>query len=241
MVDMYTKNKEVIGFTGAYSYDLILYLAKALQIYDVQVLVADHNPEETLIRMTAEKECLEKVGSGVRNESRRTDIHCFSGIDIVQESLSQERIASYDCVLIDFGKNGYHMDYAFCTKVFYVGDMCIHTLAAIREAVEVDVTVVKGIILRDLVSCKLTPQYLIRKMQKEYDNTKVWMLPVEKEDFKTRYLMEADERIPCSQGSESMRELIFALMKEVIPTIQQKEYKRRIMKKRKVWERSGGR
>ncbi len=239
-MDTKTGEPEVIGFIGAYAYDIILYLAKALQGFMLHTLAVDHNPAQTLTRMAANTSSNEELSENKKSDASNckavlagSEILCFSGVDIVQGCLTKERNNLFDCVLIDFGLNNMHKDLIFCTRVFYIGDMYMHTVRSVHEAAVMNERVITGIIIRDYISCKLTPAFLIDRMGKKTKDTRILMLPFDQEDHRQRCLMEADESIPYYPASDGMKEVICTLVCDVLPNVQPKEYKKRMLMKRR--------
>ena len=125
--------KQKIGFFGAYSYDIILYLARALSLEGKQVLVIDRSIEQEVIRM------IRPMHTG----DLQLGIFRFCGIDITSRSLLPEGMNAediYDVILYDFGVNMCPDEYCSCDVICYVLDMYVHNALAVQRAEELQDT-----------------------------------------------------------------------------------------------------
>ena len=200
-----------IGFFGAYSYDIVLYLARVLCLAGKQVMIIDRSTEQEVIRT------IRSVSEG----DLQLGIFRFCGIDvtarvILPESMHPEEC--YDVILFDFGGNMCPQDYHSCDVICYVLDMYVHNALRIQEAEQVSGTAV-WMVLRDLFRGKALARYHMRLTGKTVAREDTFAIRLNSEDFVARFRMETDQLPRIELASEEMRELVYQMAERICPDI----------------------
>lgn len=217
-----------IGFFGAYSYDVILYLARALSLAGKQVLVIDRSTEQEVVRT------IRFVSEG----ELQLGIFRFCGIDVtarvvLPERMNQEEV--YDVILFDFGGNMCPEEYHSCDVICYVLDMYVHNALRVQEAEYVPEKET-WMVLRDLFRGKAMARYHMRLTGKVVAREDVFSIRLNSDDFVARFRMEADQLPRVELASEEMQEMISLMAERICPgTIKRKG--RRTGRKKSVGER----
>jgi len=198
-----------IGFFGAYSYDVILYLARALCLAGKQVLVIDRSTEQEVVRT------IRSVSEG----ELQLGIFRFCGIDItarvvLPECMHQEEV--YDVILFDFGGNMCPEEYHSCDVICYVLDMYVHNALRVQEAEHMPEKET-WMVLRDLFRGKAMARYHMRLTGKVVAKEDVFSIRLNSDDFIARFRMEADQLPRVELASEEMREMISAMAERLCP------------------------
>lgn len=223
----YAKAKK-IGFFGAYSYDVILYLARALYLAGKQVLVIDRSTEQEVVRT------IRSISEG----ELQLGIFRFCGIDvtarvILPERMNQEEV--YDVILFDFGGNMCPEEYHSCDVICYVLDMYVHNALRVQEAEYVPEKET-WMVLRDLFRGKAMARYHMRLTGKAVAKEDVFSIRLNSDDFVARFRMEADQLPRVEIASEEMQEMISLMTERICPeAIKRKE--RRTGRKKGITER----
>lgn len=141
-----------IGFAGADSYDLIIYLAVFLKALEREVLLIDKSGRNALSFCIQSPEMLKPDNEVVH----------FRGLDIVTDSDPAAMRAEYDYILTDFGDLVDHPGLAACNNIFLVTDTKYHNLINIKDmsAVYSDYY----LLVRDItagINERYLPQFLI--------------------------------------------------------------------------------
>lgn len=199
-----------IGFFGAYAYDVILYLARGLSLGGKQVLVIDRSTEQEVIQV---------IRSPSENDLQLGIFH-FCGVDITARVVLPEKMNlkdDYDVVLYDFGKNMCPEEYHGCDVICYVLDMYVHNALRIQELEEPENHAKKWMILRDMFRGKAMARYHTRLTGKAVANDDMFMIPLNRDDFISRFRMETDQFPRIELASEEMQAMIHTMIVRLCP------------------------
>lgn len=203
--------KQRIGFCGAYSYDIILYLARSLSLAGKQVLVIDRSIEQEVVRT------IRTINEG----DLQLGIFRFCGIDVTSRVVMPEgmRIEDvYDVILYDFGGNMCPDEYNRCDVICYVLDMYVHNALSVQKA-EVVPETENWMILRDLFRGKALARYHMRLTGKEVRKEDTFYIRLNSDDFVSRFRMEADQLPRVELASVEMQKTVQELAERIAPDI----------------------
>ncbi len=224
MNELFDGDVRVIGFFGAYAYDVILYLARGLSLAGKQVLVIDRSTEQEVIRM---------IRSPSESDMKLGIFH-FCGIDITARVTFPQKMKPeevYDVILYDFGGNMCPDEYHSCDVVCYVLDMYVHNALRIQEVEEPENQAETWMILRDLFRGKATARYHIRLTGKTVSPENTFSICLNRDDFVSRFRMETDQLPRVELASEEMQEMIRVLVTKLCPEKGDKRLHKGIFKK----------
>ena len=212
-----------VGFYGAYSYDIVLYLARVLSLAGKHVLVIDRSTEQEVVRTIRTM----KEGELQRGVFR------FCGIDVtarvvLPESMNPEVV--YDVILFDFGGNMCPEEYDSCDVICYVLDMYVHNALRVQEA-ETLPGKEMWMILRDLFRGKAIARYHMRLTGKNPAKEDVFTIRLNRDDFVARFRMETDQLPRVEIAGEEMQELIYVLATRIAPELNEKKGYKGLRKK----------
>jgi len=215
--------KQKIGFFGAYSYDIILYLARSLSLAGKQVLVIDRSTDQEVVRT------IRPVTEG----DLQLGIFRFCGIDItarvvLPEGMKAEEV--YDVILYDFGGNMCPDEYGSCDVICYVLDMYVHNALSVQRA-EALQTVQTWMVLRDLFRGKALARYHMRLTGKQVKKEDTFYIRLNSDDFVARFRMEADQLPRVELASVEMQKMVQELAERIYPEISVKKGHKYGMKK----------
>lgn len=198
-----------VGFFGAYSYDIIMYLARILSLAGKQVLVFDRSTEQEVIRM------IRSVSEG----DLQLGIFHFCGVDVTSRVVLPETMnlnESYDVVIYDFGGNMCPEEYHSCDTICYVLDMYVHNALRIQETENV----AEGktwMVLRDLFRGKAMVRYHMRLTGKAVAKEDVFSIRLNSDDFVARFRMEADQLPRIEFASDEMKDMVYQMASRICP------------------------
>lgn len=214
-----------IGFFGAYSYDIVLYLARVLCLAGKQVMVIDRSTEQEVIRT------IRSVSEG----DLQLGIFRFCGIDVTARVILPENMhpeETYDVILFDFGGNMCPEDYHSCDVICYVLDMYVHNALRIQEAENASGTAI-WMVLRDLFRGKALARYHMRLTGKTVAKEDIFSIRLNSEDFVARFRMEMDQLPRIELASEEMKELVYQMAERLCPDVLQGKNYRKAKRKGK--------
>lgn len=212
-----------VGFYGAYSYDIVLYLARVLTLAGKQVLVIDRSTEQEVVRTIRT----------MQEGELQLGVFRFCGIDItarvmLPESMDPETV--YDVILFDFGGNMCPEEYDSCDVICYVLDMYVHNALRVQEA-EALHDKKMWMILRDLFRGKAIARYHMRLTGKHPAKEDIFSIRLNSDDFIARFRMETDQLPRVEIASEEMQELIYGLASRIVPELSDKKGYKGLRKK----------
>lgn len=217
------RRKQRIGFFGAYSYDIILYIARVLHLSGKRVLVIDRSTEQEVVRMIRTMD----------DRELQSGIFQFCGIDITARVVLPKDIGAerdYDVIIFDFGGNLCPEEYHSCDVICYVLDMYAHNALRIQEADNPE-NGERWMILRDLFRGKAMARYHLRLTGKQIEKEDTFSIRLNSEDFVARFRMETDQLPRVELAGEQMQETVYQLATRICPEIAGRKIKKGWRKK----------
>jgi len=216
--------KEVVGFIGCYSHDVILMLAKVACAMERRVLLLDHNVRHTLGTSVP-------IPTGV---SAREKVVEYDGFFFSEQDLDDRLLEDYDLILMDFGMHNLHKDLFFCTQLVLVTDMLMHHTRQLQR-LSYNRELVKRVLIRDAVTNLKEAAPELQSFLKEFPNRKECILLPDRRDIKNRYVCETMHVYQVKQASPELREFVYDTVRDWCEDISEKEF----WKKLKRQERRG--
>ena len=209
--------KEIVGFVGCYSHDVILMLAKTAVAMERRVLVLDRNRSHTLAASVPIP-----PGVSVKEKIVEYDGFFFSG-----RELEETMLAEYDLILMDFGVRSLAEDVAFCTRIFLVTDMLRHHIRQLQK-LPLNKDLVNRILIRDAVGGVKTGTPEMREFLEQFTNRKECFLPPDSRDVKNRYVCETFHEYQVKHASPELRQFIYDVLRELCEELTEREFWKRI-------------
>lgn len=216
--------KEIVGFVGCYSHDVILLLAKVAGAMGRRVLLLDHNQKHTL------GTCI-PIPTGVCIREMEAE---YDGIFFSEQELDSEMFTKYDLILIDFGTHHLHADVVFCTRFILITDMLLHHIRQLEE-LSFNKALVERILIRDAIAGLKMGEPELQEFLQRFPNRKEYFLLPDRRDIRNRYVCETFHEYQVKHASPELREFVCDTVREWCEEIPEKEF----WKKLKQQERRG--
>jgi hypothetical protein len=210
-------NQNVIGFYGIENYEIILYLSRILDSIGRKVLMIDYSS------LTDLKSCI-PIPIGIYVE---TDIVTYSGIDYTKKFIDQDLIDNYDDILIYFGFNFIESVNKYCTRIVYVTDQQKHNIDRLALITETDtkIDLPKSLLIKDVVDCKITREYIIERLQKNIKKEDVFVFLQDEIDKKIKIILQYNTSFAFQKISNTVKEYLRNMVRNMCPGIAEKELK----------------
>ncbi|MBQ9767635.1 MAG: hypothetical protein IJW37_06000 [Lachnospiraceae bacterium] len=209
--------KEIVGFVGCYSHDVILMLAKTATAMERRVLVLDRNRSHTLGASVP-------IPPGVSVKEKVVE---YDGFFFSERELEAEILANYDLILMDFGVRSLHEDVSFCTQIFLVTDMLLHHIRQLQK-LSLNKVAVKRILIRDAVGGVKSGTPELRELLEQFSNRKEYFLPPDRRDIRNRYVCETFHEYQVKHASPELREFIYDVVREWCAEMPEREFWKKI-------------
>lgn len=209
--------REIVGFVGCYSHDVILMLAKVAVAMERRVLLLDHN-EKHILRVSV------PVPAGV---SVRENLVEYDGLFFSEQKLNAELLAAYDLILIDFGMQERKEKLADCTQLFLVTDMLPHHILQLRR-LPIREEAVRRILVRDAVGHLKSGAPELWNFLQTFPNRRECVLLPDRRDIKNRYVCETVHEYQVKAASPELREFIYDTVREWCTELSEKEFWKRV-------------
>lgn len=150
----------VIGFVGTDKHDIISYLAQILQVAGRKVLLIDDSETQAL-------HCSIFYPIAMNPTINSVEYNNFTFVS-KKPLANVEELEKFTDIIIDFGYHVSHPDLQHCTFVNFVTDLQKHNAlrllnVKVPERVnrpERSIEVKKTLLIRDIVKCKITSDYI---------------------------------------------------------------------------------
>lgn len=228
----------VLGFLGAYAYDLAIYIGRNLSLLGKKVLVVDRTPDCEAVRIV-------RAVEDVCSECCVVD---FCGMDITPGDVCVGSLEcadvpvtsflDYDVVLMDFKDNVEKDSHLrMCDRVYCVFDMYRHTTDVIRRA-EIAPDKEIAFIFRDELPVSSLKSRIKRQVEMSGKTVSggesfVFHIPFAKEDAVARYVMEEEQLVDDGLASDALREFVGMVCIEVMGNIPVKQYRKQLANAKK--------
>lgn len=201
-----------LGFIGAYKLDIIHFLSRALLNLGYSVAIIDASEEQNLRYSIPD---LTEM-----NSINYHGVECFLYQNSLEE-LSKISFEEFDVTLVDYGFNSaMAMDYVSCNLLFVVTDFeryHIQRLKALIDfAFEEKMKIVK--IFRDLVSCKISCQYInqLLRIEEKANVLEEYRVPLLEEDLINRLTCAYDDHFRFKSLSKKYHTILTDIISEVL-------------------------
>lgn len=174
----------VIGFIGSDKYEFILYLSRILYHLGKKVLMVDYSEKFVLSQCIPKPEKL--------NHKDYKDYIDYCGVDFIKGiDLKENWKTEYDVVLIDFGFHPDAETITYCTKLIYVTDLQLQNVNRMKSFLsETCYTADAAFVIKDVVDCKITPEFILEQLEQEFDENQTYILYQDSFDTKYRILCQ---------------------------------------------------
>ncbi len=215
--------KEIVGFVGCYSHDVILILAKVASAMKHRILLLDYNSKHTLGASIP-------IPAGI---SAREKIVEYDGFFFSEQELDAEMLADYDLILMDFGMYNLHEDLMFCTQIVLVTDMLLHHIRQLA-GLSFGKELVKKVLVRDAVGGVKAEEPELQKLLCSFPNRQEFFIPPDRRDVKNRYVCETMHEYQVKNASPELREFVYDTVREWCFEGSGKAFRR------KLWQKERG-
>lgn len=190
-----------VGFVGADSADIALYLARLLQKKESNVVVVDHTQKLSLMRNAGVPEELTGKSSMYKN------------IEIFAEAAACQ--FRKDAEIIDyFGYQTERPELKQCEVVVFVSDMLAYHAQLLKE-VETKEDALKILILRDAIPLKYKEKFLLRETGQEIAKDNLFVIPYDEGDYRSRCYLCIDKKHKLAGLSEPMKKTLLYLYSRI--------------------------
>lgn len=192
-----------MGFFGVECYDLMHYLGQVMVELGLRVLMLDKSDTKSL-SCTIPGEFIEK------------DYVTYLGIDFCTamdlEEVATKADAVYDIILVDFGFQHADKDIKKCSEMYLVTDYQLHHIMRMKE-LQLSDEVFRLLVIRDRVSTKLSPDYVIEELQGLNLTQDVTLLLEDTlMDLETKLLCQYDSTFSFRHVSHGFKEFILQVL-----------------------------
>lgn len=209
--------REVVGFVGCYSHDVILMLAKTIGCLGKKVLVRDRNKQRTLQASVPIPE-----GVCLTNALVEYDSFYFTGQtgNVVTEE-------AYDIEIVDFGMNVDAEELTECSCLILITDMLLHHIRRLTE-IGIPKEKVKVCVIRDSFEdvCRKDPE--MKVFLQSFPNQKEYFLPPDFKDIRNRYVCETLHEYNLNKASAEMKDMLYGLVEMFCHEYSGKEIRRNV-------------
>lgn len=208
----------VIGFLGIEKYEVILYLSRILKQLHKKVLVLDCSEDGALdAGVCYFRE--QPVVYGELQEYRGIDyvnytVHEYKNME--EYSVLQEKRKEYDFILIDFGFCRTHSLMTACHRYFFVSDQQRHNILRVKEAAK-KCRVPFTVVLRDVLSCKVSLDYFTDFMEENQWAEEVQILYRNEADIREQIQCQYGQAVNFQKLSKDMKEFLKNMVKQLLP------------------------
>lgn len=211
----------MIVLIGNESEDVTIYLATILRFLSVRVVVIEVEKNETI-----------PSTSSMSQESWKNQIEQHRGIDYLfgkemiqilfefQEDIRKE----YDVILLR-GNESVPTEWIIkCDKLICCMDFRKTELERLEEIALCRIPDV--IMLRNIIPCKIKPNYILRPYRRGSTGVKIVLVPFQKKDLKYKLENEYHQRIRFSHLSRDLRKGILEIVEILVPELKKSERNR---------------
>lgn len=202
----------VIAYTGADSFDIILYLSRILQMLGRRVLIADYNEKFALTYSMPEFCGLDM------------EINTYMNVDFTRNVLNETVISAYDDVLIDCGFSEPVFDTSVLTKIIYVSDMFSFNLKRLRQICYYDdLPVRKELLIREASDISVTAEQMISILKK--DISKIQLLYHDEGDYQNALICNYNQAVSFNGLSARFKNYLLTEIREMVKKLSDKQLK----------------
>jgi hypothetical protein len=218
------RNKKIVGFIGMDKYEYILYLSRILYHLKKNVLLVDCSETGALtasipIPKGATDTVIETRGIMFLDGRSSFENHSFCW----EEAPINEK--EYDYVLIDYGYNTNADGLRNCDQLVIVTDQLAHNLGrlSIPDFLK---DKEKTLIIKHVVSCKITPEYIAKELDFDHPFTKkVYVVYEDELDRECKIKCQYEGVFRFIKISMQLKSVIKGLTIELLPKLTKKELK----------------
>lgn len=207
------ERKNIIGFFGIDSYEIILFLSRILENLSRKVLLVDYSDIGDL---TA---CI-PVPDGLYVED---DIITYFGVGFTRKILDQDILNGYDDVLINFGFNYIQSAASKCTKVIYVINQQKYNISRLSTIPDLDIP--KCLILKDMVRSKINQEYIMENIKKNVLDENIYTFFLDEIDAKCKLLAQYNTVYEFKKISNDVKNFLKVTIKNMLPELSDKTLK----------------
>lgn len=186
-----------IGFFGYEYSDLVWYIARMYAYTGGQVVIAD---------MTKKNMVMASLCTWRSNEQQEVTV--IKGIRVIpRESFKEENFDGIDCIIFCFSYDWSERCAEDMTDIVFVTDMK-QSNAEVLSSLNISENERVRVIVRDVIYTKYSIKTLVELTGTGYDEEKVFELPYNEVDYRSRCYMCIDRNSRLEKLSSSMRDLL---------------------------------
>lgn len=200
-----------LGFIGSYKADLLHFFSKILLTMNKEVAIIDASREQYLLTTIPET---------INNEITYQGVDCFINY-INIEQLIGFKYEQYAITLVDYGFNERLIeDFNSCTLLFVVTDFERHHILALKHLILHGLKQSSKVVMvyRDIVKCKITPQYINYLLDIE-NCAKVlaqYQFELNPNDYENKLLCQYNDVLNSKKISKGYKQMFGDIMEELL-------------------------
>lgn len=218
----------MIAFVGNDVSDIMLYLARSLKQRDRRVLILDETRRET-IPSYVEKDTVADINKfeDIQNkieQHREIDYLLGYKISAFNSNCLEKLKVEYDDIFLRVPRDYDKVWTTYCDLVIFLSDIqkdSVEYLITISEIRQPDI-----IVLRNIINCKIKPNYVLRQLKKKEKETKVILIPYRNKDRRYQIENQYNHRVRFTKLSSKLRRGILEILYFLVPEIDKKEMKK---------------
>lgn len=201
----------VIGYIGIENFEMMLYLARILNKLKQKVLLIDLTADQDLAS------CI-PVPIGLDPSD---DVISYYGVDFTKAAPSSDMLNEYDVVLISFGFN-ISAEIKYCNRIVYAVNQMLHNINRVAALAPIS-AYEKHLIIKDMVSSKITPEYIADCLKLEIKPENIITLDFDEVDMKYKILAQHDSLFTFSRITNKAKRYLITTVRELNPEVTEKE------------------
>lgn len=218
----------MIAFVGNEVSDIMLYLARTLKQWNRKVLILDESKDETIPCDTTDEKITENYSyEDIKNrieQHREIDYLFGAKLSTFDSNCLDKLKEEYDNIFLQVERNYDKTWISYCNSVLFLSNLqkdMIDQLKLISEIRQPDI-----ILLRNIINCKIKPDYILRQISKREKETKVILVPFRNKDMRYQIENQYNQRIHFTNLSSKLRSGILEILLFLVPELDKKEIKR---------------
>lgn len=218
----------MIAFVGNEVSDIMLYLARTLKQRNRRVLILDETRHESIPSFAEKENIVEKYQfEDIKNrieQHREIDYLLGCKFSTFETNCLDKLKVEYDNIFLRVVRDYDEIWISHCELMIFLSDIqkdSIDYLKMISEIKQPDI-----IVLRNIISCKIKPNYVLRQLRKKEKETKIILIPYQNKDRRYQIENQYNHRVRFTKLSSKLRRGILEILYYLVPENDKKEIKK---------------